>query len=86
MAKLTKQETQLLQGIINTAYSVLLNEILEEDYKQKQWLINAIDFHKTEYKKKETQVDKDIIVGLIEELGLVNQRIERIKNVAKKLA
>jgi DNA repair photolyase len=88
MIKLTKEEKQLVKDTLKIPYETLLRQVRDEDYKQKKYLIEAIEFYKRMYDDKRyvnlQDQAKDIINHLTAELEVVNGMIARADKILKR--
>ena len=79
--KLKPTEIQLLKEVIKTPRKKLLQEVKDHDLKEKQWLIETIEYYKKLYKFRKTpdKAVREIIQDFIKDLQEVNGRIIRLK-------
>lgn len=71
----------LFKDIVAIPYKTLLQQIKEEDYKQKAELIEQIETFHGLYKKNSDVKVKEIIDNLLTELEEVNNKIERLRKI-----
>lgn len=79
MKRFSIEDLKLLKEIAITPYKTLFQEIKNEDLKEKRWLISTIDWYKSYVKQLDSQKAREIIKDLIEQLEMVNGRVEWIK-------
>lgn len=83
--KFSESDIELLKKLTGQDYKTIFQEIREQDYNLKKWLIDTIDWYKASYKKSGKQIDKDIIEGLLTQLSQVNNMIATLDKLIKDI-